>query len=195
MGLIEWIKEKAGKKQEFRLDVPPKIPIEYESLTQQMEKYGLTYIKEIDDMAKRKAEIKSSLDFWMEKYLRAEEKRKKINMKIAINGLYNLCQLEIMPYFRAIENEGMLRVARMFIFKYDINHNSPNAYGKLITYIRYMLVFFTKIDVKSQMTLVIKNTVPQPPNSLKRLTPAEQLNQKEKTPSRDPFPDRMKETI
>lgn len=156
---MDWIKEKTGR-QEPNMGNAQKTPFSYPSAIQQMQEYGFKYLKETDTMAERKERIRQKLDDSMEEYLRAEAENNHLNMKIAINELYNLCQLEIIPYFRTIENEELLQRAKMFMFKYDINQNAPNAYPKLITYIRYLLAHFTKIDVTVPIPFVIQNQMP-----------------------------------
>lgn len=172
VGLGSFLKEKVLNTREIRSDKIPKMEIDQKNLTQQMEQYGLTYVKDIDTMKQRKSRIREGLDFWMEQYIRAEtdysyaenKKEKKdavVEMKIAIEALYNLCQLEIIPYFKAIHNTNLLIIARMFVFKKSINRNCPNAFPKIIDYVRTIITFFAKEDVTPQLTLVIKNTAPQ----------------------------------
>lgn len=167
MGLIEWAKALVGGKPKPQYGEVASPQFAYPSAIDEMKQYGFLYLKNTDTMAERKARIRKELNILMEAYLLAENGTRTskhiFEMKKAINALYNLCQLEIIPYFRAIKNEELLIIAKMFIFKYDINNRSPNAFGKLITYVRYMLGFFTDIDVTIPIPFVIQNAMPTPP--------------------------------
>jgi hypothetical protein len=77
---------------------------------------------------------------------------------MAINAFYNLCVTSIIPWLRTVDNPTLLKKVKMFYFKYNLNHDCPSAYNKLIIYARYLMSFFTEVDVTVPRPVIIRSS-------------------------------------
>jgi len=153
MGLFDGLMKKLGYERRYGEDKDAKFS--YPSTIEEIEKENFKFIKTTDVLSERTTRIRQQIDDISEMFLDAEAEDDKVAMKKAINLFYNLCATSIIPWLRAVDNPKLLKKAKLFLFKYNLNHDVPNAYNKLIIYAKYLLGFFTQVDVDVPRPVII----------------------------------------
>jgi len=156
MGLLDKIADRLGYQPKYGEDKDAKFT--YPSTIDAIEQEGLKFLKETDTLAKRTTTIREEIDRISSLFLLAEEKTDAKTQKIAINAFYNLCQTSIIPWLRAVDNPKLLKKVKLFYFKYNLNHDVPNSYNKLIIYAKYLMGFFTEVDVSIPRPVIIRSS-------------------------------------
>jgi hypothetical protein len=156
MGLLDKIADRLGYVRKYGEDKDAKF--RYPSTIDAIEQEGLKFLKETDTLAKRTTTIKEEVDKISGMFLLAEAKKDVHIQKMAINAFYNLCATAIIPWLRAVDNPKLLKKVKMFYFKYNLNHDVPNAYNKLMIYCKYLMSFFTEVDVTIPRPVIIRSS-------------------------------------
>lgn len=157
MGLLDFLANRVGYTKKPQTDGEFKYP----STMAEIENAGFKFLKETDVLAERTARIRAQIDEISEDFLLAEEQGDQVAMKLAINLFYNLCATTIIPWLRTVNNKFLMRKTKLFLFKYNLNHDVPSAYNKLVIYAKYLLGFFSEVDVTIPRPVIIHSMANQ----------------------------------
>jgi len=160
MRLLDSLASRLGYTRKYSED--SEVKFDYPSTIEEIEKENFKFIKTTDVLSQRTTKIENGIDDIMGAFRKAEEIEDISAMKDAINLAYNLCLTTITPWLRNIDNPKLLKKWKLFQFKYNLNHDVPNSYNKLMIYAKYLLGFFTEIDVSVPRPVIIHSTTNRP---------------------------------
>jgi len=158
MGLLDRLADRLGYRPKPRTEDDQ---FRYPSTMDELEQEGFKFLKETDTLNKRTMTLREEIDRISGLFLLAEEKGDTQGMKMAINAFYNLCATTVIPWLRTINNKFLLRKTKLFLFKYNLNHDVPAAYNKLIIMARYMIGLFSEVDVTIPRPVIIRSATNQ----------------------------------